>query len=134
MTTSGDTSSLLRSQISAQSIQVPQTVTQQQTPTSQIFTPMQSEMPELVLPSTSSTIDKVVEREKDKKTKKRFANQSMVIEELGNTTRVQEADRRAKMKQSLMDVEKEMEPFTQQDSYLTSSTGSKYTKKGKERK
>ena len=76
MTTSGDTSSLLRSQISAQSIQVPQTVTQQQsnmfvqqqtpyfTPTSQISTPMQTEMPELVLPLTSSEIDKVVEREK----------------------------------------------------------------------
>ena len=78
MTTSGDTRSLLRSQISAQSIQVPQTVTQQQTPyftpKSQISTqnlaPMQTEMPELLLPSISSEIDQVVEREKNKRQRK----------------------------------------------------------------
>ena len=98
MATLGGTSPLLRSEISTPSIPVQQnvsstqTATQQQTPyftpKSQISTqnlaPMQTEMPELVLPLTSSEIDEVVESEQDKKTKKRFANQSMVIEELGN--------------------------------------------------
>jgi hypothetical protein len=48
---------------------------------------------ESVSPVIAEGIDKVVEAEKGKKTDRRFRNQRMVIEELGNTTRIPEAGR-----------------------------------------
>ena len=59
----------------------------------------------------------------------------MVIDELGNTTRIHEAGKRADMmKQSLIDIGHAMEPFTQQTSDLVIHTGNKSNKKNKERK
>ena len=50
---------------------------------------------ESVSPAIAEGIEKAVEAEKGKKTDRRFRNQKMVIEELGNTTRIPEAGRTA---------------------------------------
>ena len=45
----------------------------------------------------AETINRVVEDEKDKKTMKRFQNQRMIIEQLGNTNRIPGASMKADM-------------------------------------
>jgi hypothetical protein len=60
-----------------------------------VITRMETSVAESVSPAIAEGIEKVVEAEKGKKTDRRFRNQRMVIEELGNTTRIPEAGRTA---------------------------------------
>ena len=50
--------------------------------------------------AVAEAVNRVVEDEKDKKTMKRFQNQRMIIEQLGNTTRIPEASMKADMVRS----------------------------------
>ena len=50
--------------------------------------------------AVAEAVNRVVEDEKDKKTMKRFQNQRMIIEQLGNTIRIPEASMKADMVRS----------------------------------